>query len=259
MCAALLFQLAGCFRETISGVGDGGDAGSAEDAGLDGGDAGRRDAGAIDAGAVDAGTCLIDGEVFQAGEWRSVESGSCVTCAPAVSATGWTTLPDGGHCETFTPRLPAERGMVPIFAGCQTSGAKSLCEGVDPGSNCGGGDAVWPCVGGFCNDAGPWGHPDVYATGYCEITVNFGGGIQNCGERGEPNVCAEGPCCLDAGADPDFPSGEVGWCCGLPDGGVPPCLTSGQVCSTNSDCCGGLSCTGHDAVAESDAGYGFCR
>jgi len=40
---------------------------------------------------------------------------------------------------------------------------------------------------------------------------------------------------------------------------VKTCLPSGGVCYETSSCCEGLTCTGHDAVFDSDAGYGFCE
>ena len=84
------------------------------------------------------------------------------------------------------------------------------------------------------------------------------GSITQCWNGDEqPNICANGPCCLDAGLE-DLPNGG-GWCCGLIDGGVKTCLPVRGVCYDTSDCCEGLTCTGHNAVYDSDAGYGFCE
>ena len=84
------------------------------------------------------------------------------------------------------------------------------------------------------------------------------GSITQCWNGDEqPNICANGPCCLDAGLE-DLPNGG-GWCCGLIDGGVKTCLPVRGVCYDTSDCCEGLTCTGHSAVYDSDAGYGFCE
>lgn len=220
------------------------DSGEPPDGALDGGpDAG--DAGEV----LDAGTCRI-GEAgpIPAGTWLDAFYGSCTICEPSLNPSGWTVLDAGEVCEQFdTAQYHLGPLVVPTSGRCSQLFAFPFgaCNWGTAGSTCNEADG-FGCGGGFCNDAG-----------WCEVNQNLGW-FDACGPTSDPpNPCAQGPCCLDAGFE-GAPDGG-GWCCGLIDGGVKTCLPSGGVCYETSSCCEGLTCTGHDAVFDSDAGYGFCE
>ena len=204
------------------------------DAGLDGGE-GTGDAGVL----PDAGTCRIgDGGLVAAGTWLSLLYGSCIICDPSLNPDGWTVLDDGQVCEQVVSAQQSGPAISSISGVCQSGHCASIggrCEGQD-----------LPCYGGFCGDGG-----------YCELDQNLGWLTQCWNGYTHPNMCADGPCCFDAGVE-GVPNGG-GWCCGLIDGGVQTCLPARAVCYATLDCCEGLTCTGHDAVFDSDAGYGFCE
>jgi hypothetical protein len=223
------------------------------------GDGGRDGGNAGDAGTMpDAGTCRVgDGGFVGAGTWLSILYMSCVICDPGLNPDGWTVLDAGQACDGFLPlRLMDDPSTIPFTGVCivRDSYPLPICYGLTPGATgCNG--AIPACVGGFCNDAG-----------WCEVNQNLGilnaCGPGTSGAAGSPqaNPCAQGPCCLDAGFDGAV--GGAGWCCGLVDGGVHTCLPSGAVCYDRSDCCGGLTCAGQDAVTEgndSEALYGLCE
>ena len=214
------------------------------DGGLDAGDGGR-DAG--DAGELlDAGTCRIgDAGPIPAGTWLDAFYGSCTICDPSLDPNGWTVFDAGEVCESFSSVQPHGSLAVPTSGRCapMPTFPFASCNWGTAGSTCNDSDG-FGCGGGFCNDAG-----------WCEVDQNLGY-IDSCGDSNPPNPCAEGPCCLDAGFE-GIPGG--GWCCGLIDGGVQTCLPYRGVCFTTSDCCSGLTCVGHTAVYDSDAGYGFCE
>jgi len=234
MACALGFSLACC----LTAVGPGGGPG----AGDGGRDAGPRDAGAT----LDTGPCRIgDGGLVAAGAWLSTDIGSCIVCDPGLNPNGWTALDAGQACEWFNYVHEGGPFDVPLSGVCATFAAPPFLGCISSSGTCDGQHA--PCAGGFCGDAG-----------YCELDQNLGWPTECWAGPEHPNLCAQGPCCMDAGFE-GIPNGG-GWCCGLIDGGVQPaCLASGLVCYATSDCCEGLTCTGHNAVFDSDAGYGFCE
>jgi hypothetical protein len=192
----------------------------------------------------DAGTCLIDGGRVAAGTWPTLNS--CVRCDPSQNAADWTLLQTGAPCELFVPSRNLGPLDLPVVGSCEASSetAPALdCESRSPGSPC---DAHIACIGGFCGDAGT-----------CVVDQDLGQ-FTDCGILWNSglNVCAQGPCCPGEGD-------VVGRCCGLFDGGVHACLSSGAVCYDSANCCNGLKCVGRDAVLQvryqhNDAGYGFC-
>jgi hypothetical protein len=244
--ACVVLGSSGCCLEVVPVLpttGGGGTTGRA-----DGGPDAGPDAG--DTGVQDAGSCLIDGKLVPAGTWlEGAFVGSCVICNPSMNEDDWTVLDGGQPCEALTSVQPYGPPTLPFsgFCGvldsleCIADLAGGGCGQVTDGET----EAKCGCIGGFCNDAG-----------WCQVNENLGYST-SCGDPVYANPCAQGPCCLDAGFAGLVNGG--GWCCGLIDGGVATCLHSGAVCYSTSDCCDGLTCTGHTAVFDSDAGYGFCE
>ena len=237
---------AGCCLESSGAVGASGTGATVSGPGSSTGGAGGTSGGSSTGSGifVDAGACLINGDFAQAGTWWDLDYGSCSICDPQENPSGWTLRPTGTVCGGFLP--PSVSGGIldiPIVGQCsQISGrGYSECFANFGGIECGEGVG---CVGGFCGDAG-----------WCVIDQNLGW-FTSCGN--ESQLCAEGPCCPDAGQDGS-------WCYGLTNGGVRTCLAPGAVCYESSNCCDGLSCVGTGTVQtvggtpiSSDGGYGFC-
>jgi hypothetical protein len=258
---ATLAMLALKCRETsLAGVGDGGmqdggDAGS--DGGPDAGDGGRdggRDAGdggidgGLDAGDAghypDAGTCRIpDAGLVQAGTWLDAIRSSCIYCDPELNPDGWTILDAGDACEFFMDSAPSGPRDQPFFGTC----TGVFGDGFQCTVHAGPCRTDVACFAGYCD----------LDSGQCVMDENRGYETECSSGPPQSNLCAEGPCCLDAGIEGEPDGG--GWCCGLVDGGVQICLDAGSVCYDSSDCCQGLNCVGNGAVLESATSYGFCR
>jgi len=221
---------------------------------LDSGPDGGPDAG--DGGYHADGGCEVRGEIVADGDWLNLQNGSCTYCDPALNPNGWTVLDSGQPCQGFAressdmemsyPTVPFEG--VCAFDFSTPNGPFGSCGGALAGFSCNLSQGLG-CQGGVCN-----------AAGWCEVTQNLGW-FSACNRSGAitSNACADGPCCSDGGYE-GVPLDGGGWCCGLIDGGVSSCLTAGDVCVLDSNCCAGLVCMQATGRPPGGAGsYGICE
>jgi hypothetical protein len=218
---------------------------SGPDSGPDAGDAG-------DGGYHSDGGCDINGTIQPNGIWLNLGLGSCTACDPSINPNGWTVLDSGQPCRGFVSATDFGEALsvaVPFAGVCGFQYPFGSCGGARAGGSC---DVSrgFGCEGSVCN-----------ADGWCEVTQNLGW-FTACGWANSipENACADGPCCGDAGYAGVIPDGG-GWCCGLVDGGVPSCLSKGNVCLMDSNCCEALICTSSGGVIPGDAGggHGTCQ
>jgi hypothetical protein len=215
---------------------------------LDSGPDGGIDAG--DGGYHSDGGCFVGernfpGGVVPAGEWEAVQLGSCTVCDPTNNPNGFTVVDAGAACQGFGALGYGEPLTVPFEGVCGFDPPFGKCGGAHAGTRCNLSQGLG-CQGGFCN-----------TLGWCEVTQNLAG-FTACGwvDSIPSNSCADGPCCWDGGGYPGVVPDGGGWCCGLVDGGVPNCLSAGDVCVMDSNCCTGLHCTGPERVLPGDSGSG---